>query len=85
MTERNMSPQKHWPRVTIRFGLKIAVFGGFSVVSMTLGLPNPFFHLAEMAAILCIILALTNRNMLLGRSLGYWDEASWFALVACLG
>ena len=48
------------------------------------GLPSSFFALLGLSALLCTGLALANRGVPLGRELSYWDEASWFMLIACL-
>jgi len=85
MAERNVALQEHQRRVTIRFGLKVGMFVGVSGADAAAGVPDPFLALVGLSALLCIGLALVNREPLLGRSLGYWDEASWFMLIACLG
>jgi hypothetical protein len=76
---------EHQRRVTIRFGLKVGVFGVLNAAHAASGLPNPSFHFVELPALLCIVLALASGGVLLGNSLSYCDEASWFLLIACLG
>jgi len=52
---------------------------GFQVA---LGAANPFYEITALAALLCVILAVTGREQPLGRSLTYWDEAIVFGLLS---
>lgn len=61
------------------------VFAMLSGANATSGRSDPFFDLVALSGLPCIVLALANRDRPLGRSLSYWDEASWFVLIACLG
>jgi hypothetical protein len=63
----------------------VAVFAVLGAGDVAASLPNPFFALAGLSALLCVVLALAHCEIPHGRSLGYWDEASWFMLIACLG
>ena len=71
--------------VTARFGLKLTIFLFLCSLQLAFGHPTSFFVLAGLSAVLCLALALWLGEKPFGRSLTYWDEATWFGMVACLG
>jgi hypothetical protein len=82
ISERSRNSSKY---VMIRFVLKLAVFSLFCGVQIASGGPNVFFGLTALAAGACVVLALQARELPLGRTLNYWDEALVFWLISHLG
>jgi len=82
----NSRPLADPPRqVIVRFCLKLALFIIACGFQVAVGGPNPFFGITALAAVLCVILAVSGREQPLGRSLTYWDEAVVFGLLSQLG
>ncbi|WP_046867825.1 hypothetical protein [Microvirga massiliensis] len=71
--------------VAARFGLKLVTFLIIGACQIVAGYPSSFFNLAGLSGVLCLVLALGKGEWPFSRSLTYWDEATWFGLVACLG
>jgi hypothetical protein len=82
ISERSRNTSKY---VMIRFVLKLAVFSLFCAIQIASGGPNLFFELAALAAGACVVLGLQARELPLGRTLSYWDEAICFWLISHLG
>jgi hypothetical protein len=80
--QRSLHPSWH---VVIRFCLKVVVFLVVSSFQTTFGHPSFFFRLTQLAAMLCVALALRAREFPFGRSLNHWDEALCFGLISHLG
>ena len=72
--------------VGARFSLKLAIFLLICGLQWVVFGPSTwFFALAGLSGALCLSLALWKGDHPFGRSLTYWDEVTWFVLVACLG
>ncbi|QRM34428.1 hypothetical protein [Microvirga sp. VF16] len=71
--------------MVFRFLLKLAIFSLICSIQIASGGPNVFFNLTALAAGACIVLALRSRELPLGRSLNYWDEALVVGLISHLG
>ena len=71
--------------VAQRLGLKLAFLLIIAAVEDALGWDSVVFQLACLSAALCLVLATYYGERLTAAELNYWDEASWFGLVACLG
>jgi len=83
-TDSHPSPDRPL-HVIVRFSLKLAMFIIACGFQVAVGATNPFFEITALAAVLCVIIAVSEREEPFGRSLTYWDEAVMFGLLSQLG
>jgi hypothetical protein len=82
----NSCPSPDRPsHVIVRFSLKLAMFIIACGFQVAVGASNPFFEITALAAVLCVIIAVSAREKPFDRSLTYWDEAVVFGLLSQLG